>query len=49
VFPGDTQQYIVMAAGVSAKAAQGAAARDLLKFLMAPSALPVLKAKGMER
>jgi molybdate transport system substrate-binding protein len=49
VFPGETQQYIVMAAGVSAKAAQGAAARDLLKFLMAPSALPVLKAKGMER
>jgi molybdate transport system substrate-binding protein len=49
VFPGETQQYIVMAAGVSAKAPQGAAARDLLKFLMAPSALPVLKAKGMER
>ena len=49
VFPGETQQYIVLAAGVSATAAQGAAARDLLKFLMAPSALPVLKAKGMER
>jgi molybdate transport system substrate-binding protein len=49
VFPGETQQYIVMAAGVSAKAADGVAARDLLKFLMAPSALPVLKAKGMER
>ena len=49
VFPGETQQYIVMAAGVSAKAADGAAARELLKFLMAPSALTVLKAKGMER
>jgi molybdate transport system substrate-binding protein len=49
VFPGETQQYIVMAAGVSAKAAQGAAARDLLKFVMSPAALPVLKAKGMER
>lgn len=49
MFPGETQQYIVMAAGVSAKAAAGAAARDLLKFLMAPSALSVLKAKGMER
>ena len=49
MFPGETQQYIVMAAGVSAKAADGTAARDLLKFLMAPSALPVLKAKGMER
>ncbi len=49
VFPGETQQYIVMAAGVSANAAEGAAARDLLKFLMAPSALHVLEAKGMER
>ncbi|MEO8466700.1 MAG: molybdate ABC transporter substrate-binding protein [Gammaproteobacteria bacterium] len=49
VFPGETQQYIVMAAGVSANPAQGAAARELLKFLMAPSALPVLNAKGMER
>ena len=49
LFPGETQQYIVMAAGVSAKAAEGAAARELLKFLMAPSALPALKAKGMER
>jgi len=49
VFPGETQQYIVMAAGVSANAAEGAAARDLLKFLMAPAASPVLKAKGMER
>ncbi len=49
VFPGETQQYIVMAAGVSAQTAEGAAARELLKFLMVPSALPVLKAKGMER
>ena len=48
-FPGETQQYIVMAAGVGAKAGQSAAARELLKFLMSPSALPVLKAKGMER
>jgi molybdate transport system substrate-binding protein len=49
LFPGETQQYIVMAAGVSAKAPQGAAARELLKFVMSPAAVPVLKAKGMER
>ncbi len=49
VFPGETQQYIVMAAGVSSRAAQGAAARELLKFVMSPAAVPVLKAKGMER
>jgi molybdate transport system substrate-binding protein len=49
VFPDDLQQYIVMAGGVGTAAAQGAAARDLLKFMTAPSALPVLKAKGMDR
>jgi molybdate transport system substrate-binding protein len=49
VFPGETRRYIDMAAGVGSKAAEGAAARELLKFFMAPSALPVLKAKGMER
>ena len=49
LFPSEVQQYIVMAGGVNANAAQGAAARDLLKFLMAPSALTVIKTKGMER
>jgi len=49
LFPSDVQSYIVMTAGVSSNAKQGAAARDLIKFLMSPTALPVLKAKGMER
>jgi molybdate transport system substrate-binding protein len=48
-FPADTQSYIVMVAAVAAGAKAGDAARDLVKFLVAPSALPVLTAKGMER
>lgn len=49
MFPADVQSYIVMAAAVSSAAKQGAAARDLVKFLTAPSALSTIKAKGMER
>lgn len=49
VFPNELQQYIVMTGGVGARATQGAAARQLLEFMTAPAALPVLKAKGMER
>jgi molybdate transport system substrate-binding protein len=49
VFPAELQQYIVMAGGVGAKAAEGAAARELLRFLASPAALPVLEAKGMQR
>ena len=48
-FPGDTQSYIVMVAGVSSSAEQRSAAADLIGFLNAPAALPVIKAKGMER
>jgi len=49
MFPADVQTYIVMASAVSSGAKQGAAARDLIKFLMAPAALSTIKAKGMER
>jgi molybdate transport system substrate-binding protein len=49
MFPSDVQSYIVMAAAVGSSAKQGAAARDLVKFLTSPAALPVIKAKGMER
>jgi molybdate transport system substrate-binding protein len=49
MFPADVQTYITMAAGVSSSAKQGAAARDLIKFLTAPANLPAIKAKGMER
>jgi molybdate transport system substrate-binding protein len=48
-FPPELQSYIVMVAGVSAGARQASAARDLIAFLTAPAALPVIKAKGMER
>jgi molybdate transport system substrate-binding protein len=49
MFPADIQTYIVMATAVSANAKQAAAARDLIKFVMSPAALPTIKAKGMER
>jgi len=42
------QNYIVQTAGVSAAAAQGGAARDFLKFLMAPANAHVIAEKGME-
>ena len=47
-FPADVQTHIVMVAGVSASTKQGSAARDLIKSLTAPAALPVIKDKGME-
>jgi len=46
--PAEVQNYIVQTAGVSAAAAQGAAARDFLKFLMAPANTHVIVEKGME-
>ena len=49
MFPADVQSYIVMATAVSSNAKQGAAARELIKFLMSPTVLPAIKAKGMER
>jgi molybdate transport system substrate-binding protein len=48
-FPADIQSYIVMVAGVSAATRHEAAAKDFIAFLTAPVALPVIKAKGMER
>jgi molybdate transport system substrate-binding protein len=49
MFPADAQTYITMGTAVSTNAKQAAAARDLIKFLMAPAATTVVKAKGMER
>lgn len=49
MFPSDVQTYITMATAVSANARQGAAGRELIKFLMAPAANSVIKARGMER
>ena len=45
-FPAELQSYVVMTAGLEANASKAAA--DLLKFLKAPGALPVIAAKGME-
>jgi molybdate transport system substrate-binding protein len=47
-FPAELQNYVVIGAGVSANAKQGAAARELIKYLTAPAAVTVIKAKGME-
>jgi molybdate transport system substrate-binding protein len=49
LFPSDLQTYVTMATAVSSNSKQAAAARDLIKFMMAPAANSVLKAKGMER
>jgi molybdate transport system substrate-binding protein len=48
VFPAEVQTYVVMTAGVSAKA-QGNAANEFVTFLMSPANDAVVKAKGMER
>jgi molybdate transport system substrate-binding protein len=48
-FPRGIESCVVMVAGVSSKATEGHAAADLIGFLKAPAALPVIKAKGMER
>jgi molybdate transport system substrate-binding protein len=49
LFPADVQSYITMATAVSSSSKQAAASRDLIKFLTAPAANSVIKAKGMER
>ena len=48
-FPADVQNYVVMVGGLSNASRQASASRELIRYLMAPSALPVIKAKGMER
>ncbi len=44
----ELQLYIRFAAGVGSNAKEAEAAKVLIKFLTAPAAVPVLKAKGME-
>jgi len=46
--PAAFQTYVYFAGGVSAQTKAPAAAGDLLRFLTAPAAAPVLKAKGLE-
>jgi molybdate transport system substrate-binding protein len=47
--PAEIQNYTTYAAGVSAEAKEGDAARALIKLLAGPAADPVLKSRGMER
>jgi molybdate transport system substrate-binding protein len=46
--PQELQSYIVFTAAVSAQSAHQQAARDLIKLLTSPAAIPLIKAKGME-
>src|SRR5215470_234128 len=46
--PAEVQHYIVFTAGVGADAKAPGPAKELITFLTAPSAVPVLKAKGLE-
>ena len=44
----EIQFYTVFAAGVSTNSKAPDAARDLIKFLTGPTAVPVIKSQGME-
>jgi molybdate transport system substrate-binding protein len=46
--PGDLQDMIVFAAGISANATQRAGAKALIDFLLSPGVEPKLKATGLE-
>lgn len=46
--PAEDQSYLVLSGAVSAASKAPAQSKALLKFLTAPSALPALKANGME-
>jgi molybdate transport system substrate-binding protein len=46
--PAEVQNYIVFTAGVGADVKDPSSAKKLITFLTAPSAVPVLKAKGLE-
>jgi molybdate transport system substrate-binding protein len=47
-FPAELQTYISFAAGLSTSAQEPEAAQALSRFLTSPSAIAVIKAKGME-
>ena len=47
-FPPELQDYVVFTAGVGTAAKEAEGAKALIKFLTAPAAVPVIKAKGME-
>jgi molybdate transport system substrate-binding protein len=47
--PREIQRDAIFAAGVSSKSKAPSAARDLIKFLIGPTAIPVIQSQGMER
>jgi molybdate transport system substrate-binding protein len=47
-FPAEVQLYTLFSAGVGTAAREPKAALELVKFLTAPSAAPVIKSKGLE-
>jgi molybdate transport system substrate-binding protein len=47
-FPKDVQEYAISVGGVGIAAKQAGAAKELIAFLTAPAAVPVIKKKGME-
>jgi molybdate transport system substrate-binding protein len=46
--PPDYQSYLILSGAVAAASPNAEAAKALIRFLTAPTALPVLKARGME-
>jgi molybdate transport system substrate-binding protein len=46
--PGDLQQTTVFSAAIMADAKEAAAGKTLVKFLLAPEAAAVIRAKGMD-
>jgi len=46
--PPEIQSYVTFAAGVSANSNAADAAKELMKFLKGPRAIPVIKSQGME-
>src|SRR6266516_4729615 len=46
--PPEIQSYVVFTAGVSANSRVSDAAKQLMKFLTGPTAIPVIRAQGME-
>jgi molybdate transport system substrate-binding protein len=46
--PEEVQSYITFTAGVGANSSNQQAGRDLIEFLRSPTAIPAIKAKGMD-
>jgi len=47
-FPREVEEYAISVGGVSAAAKQASAAKELIRFITAPAAVPVMRKKGME-